>query len=152
MNLNEENVDERHIELENAVIGKLLDGDDPVLEALRQQFELSRVAKRMFSGFGFITDFIVPQDIPPVEAKSLFFLSDVTADLNGQPEAAGFHIQVKNGRMKLLEGFTYNDPWPMQLFSFDVTYKYPPALAQAHPDRDRNERLLDWVRDQWQKS
>ena len=35
--------------------------------------------------------------------------------------------------MKLLEGFTYNDPWPMQLFSFDVSYKYPPALAEAHP-------------------
>ena len=152
MNLDEQNVDERHIELENAVIGKLLDGDDPVLQGLRQQFELSRVAKRMFSGFGFITDFIVPQDVPPVEAKSLFFLSDVVADLNGQDEAAGFHIQVKNGRMKLLEGFTYNDPWPMQLISFDVGYKYPAALAAAHPNRARNERLSDWVRGQWQKS
>ena len=150
--LNQSQVDDTHVALEQTVMELLLSGGDPVLEALHDQYRLSRVARRMFSGVGFVTDFMVPGDVPSINAKSLFFLSDVRADLNGVPEAAGFHAQIKNGRLKLLEGFTFADPWPTPLAEFKVYYNYPPAVAQKNPNRAPDERLMDFVRQQWQKS
>lgn len=145
-------VDDSHVALEKAVMDLLLAGDAPVLDALRDQYRLSRIGKRMFSGVGFLTDFVVPQDVPAVDAKSLFFLSDVRADLNNVQGAAGFHAQVKNGRLKLLEGFTFDDPWPSGFVDFNVYYRYPPAVIKKHPNHPPSERLMDYVREQWQKT
>ncbi len=152
MYLDQSQVDDTHVALEQTIMELLLSGADPILEALRDQYRLSRVARRMFSGVGFVTDFVVPKDVPSVAVKSLFFLSDVRADLNGAPEAAGFHAQIKNGRLKLLEGFTFADPWPTPLVEFNVHYRYPPAVAQKNPNRAPDERLMDFVRQQWQGS
>lgn len=145
-------VDDSHVALEQAVMDLLLAGDDPVLDALRDQYRLSRIGKRLFSGVGFVTDFVVPRDVAAVNAQSLFFLSDVRADLNNVPGAAGFHAQVKNGRLKLLEGFTFEGSWPSAFVDFKVYYRYPPAAIKQHPNHSPSERLMDYVREQWQKT
>ncbi len=125
----------------------LLAGDDPVLKTLRAQFAQATIKKRMFSGVGFVTDFAVPQDAELAQANALFFLADVTADLNGAI-GAGFHIQVKGGRLKLLEGFTYDDLWP-PLMTYKISYKYPPAVITAYPEWTPETRLLDYIRTLW---
>ena len=148
-----EAVDPAHLDLERAVVGLLLAGDDPVLEILRAQHAGARAIRRMFSGVGFVTDFALPPDVPAaIEAKSLFFLSDVGADLNGRAEAAGFHIQVKNGRLKLLEGFAYAEMWPSSLQSFTTRYRYPPSLLAKYPEAGGNVRAMEFVGAQWRKS
>jgi hypothetical protein len=143
--------DDTHLALEKAVMDLLLAGDDPVLEVLRQQYQFATATKRMFSGVGFLTDFQIPADMKRIEiegVKSLFFLSDVGADFNGRSGMAGFHAQVKSGKLKVLEGFAYDEPWPM-LMSFDVYYKYPPAVAAQAPDRPADERVMDYVQSLW---
>ncbi len=144
-------LDPGYVELENAVVTLLLAGEDPVLEALRAQYAAGGIVKRMFSGVGFFAEFAIPETAPAADAKSLFFLSDIRADLNGARGAAGFHIQVKNGRLKLLEGFSYEDAWPPVIQDFEVYYAYPAAVAEAHPGRDPKTRLIAAIRDQWQK-
>lgn len=143
-------IDESHVALERAVMDLLLAGDHPVLDCLRRQFTQARVAKRMLSGVGFMTDYALPDDVELVQGKSLFFLSDAAADLNGQPNAAGFHAQIKGGRLKLLEGFSFEEVWPVQIFDMRVYYKYPAGVLQAHGDWDGTARILDYVEQQWQ--
>ena len=151
MFVDESHVDAGHVSLEREVMDLLLAGDDPVLSGLREQLQQCRVAKRMFSGVGFVTDFALPTEVSPIDAKSLFFLSDVRADLNGQRAAAGFHCQVKGGRLKLLEGFSFNDQWPSTLMDFKAYYHYPASVAAKAPDQLGGTRNLDYVRSQWTK-
>lgn len=143
-------VDDAYLNFEAAIMELLLAGDDPVLDALRAQYEASSVKKRMFSGVGLMANFDVPMDLPTADGKSLFFLSDGCADINGSKAIAGFQVQVKSGRIKTLEAYTYSDPWPAQIFSFDVFYRYPASTPGDTADRAPKTRLLDQVRKQWQ--
>lgn len=142
-------VDDAYVNFEKAVVDVLLDGDDPVLSALRAQFQASTVKKRMFSGVGFMTDFNVPAELPRAEGKSLFFLSDVCADINGSKAVAGFQVQIRNGRLKTLEGYTFSEPWPARIAAFDLYYRYPANTPGESADRPPKTRLIDQVRAQW---
>ena len=143
-------VDDAYLNFEKAVVDLLLDGDDPVLSALRAQFQASTVKKRMFSGVGFMTDFDVPVELPRADGKSLFFLSDVCADINGSKAVAGFQVQIRNGRLKTLEGYTFSEPWPARILAFDLYYRYPAKTSGESASRPPKTRLIEQVRTQWQ--
>jgi len=113
-------------ELEQAVLDKLLGGDHPILSALRVQAKRVRVVRRKCTGVGFFCDFDVPQDVPRLTQKTDFHFGDVTATVDGLTHGAGFVLFVRNGHLAVLEGYTYDEPWPQGLHNVALTYQREP--------------------------
>lgn len=113
-------------ELEQAVLDKLLAGDHPVLAALRVQAERARVTRRESTGAGFFCDFAVPSDVPPLAATRDFRIGDVNASLDGLEHGAGFVLFVRDGRLAMLEGYTYEERWPREIGNLRLTYQREP--------------------------
>lgn len=99
--------------LERDVLDKLLAGDHPSLMVLRRQLEASLVKERKFSGKGFFTELHVPEDAPPAPtSKSRVRFGDVIADVEGVEHGVGFLLFIDDGRLVMLEGYTFEGPWP----------------------------------------
>ena len=112
-------------DLERAVLGKLLEGEHPVLAALREQAARVQVARREVTNAGFFCDLEAPE-MAAQTARTTFTLDDVVAELEGTQQGASFVLIVKKGRMTLLEGFTRDEPWPEQVRSFTLRYANEP--------------------------
>jgi hypothetical protein len=88
----------------------LLAGDHPALAILRAQFELARIASIELSGVGFFAEIEVPR-----QAKTLGSV-DLTGGhanirLSDLHEPAGCVLFVRDGRLSMLEGYTYVGAW-----------------------------------------
>jgi hypothetical protein len=109
--------------LELAVLAKLLEGDDPRLRALQRQLQGIRAESREFTGAGFYTGLVVPPSAPPAPMDALKgTLSDVDAEIDGLQHGAGFLLYIKAARLDLLEGYTYDEPWPEVVGGFRLTH------------------------------
>jgi hypothetical protein len=42
-----------------------------------------------------------------------FHIGDVSGELEGLANGAGFVLFIRDGRLKMLEGFTFDEPWPV---------------------------------------
>lgn len=102
---------------------KLLAGEHPVLEALREQFRASQVSKRELTGCGFFTYFKVDPTISaaPTNLASIK-LGDVDAKISGLEHGAGFVLFVTDGYLDNLEGYSYDELWPTTISDFMLTY------------------------------
>jgi hypothetical protein len=111
------------LKLEAAVLTMLLDGTHPALVALRQQLVAARVKSRKLSGVGFFIEFNVPQYIEaaPIKNKNTHF-GDVIAKLPNLHYGAGFLLFIKDGKLDMLEGYSYDEPWPKQVTKFKLEY------------------------------
>jgi hypothetical protein len=118
---------------EQAVMDTLLAGDHPVLVVLRAQADEARLASREYSGAGFFCSFEVPPSAPRLDAKQNFHFGDVNAIVEGLEHGAGFVIFVRGGRLDMLEGYSYEEPWPEDVRSFKLTYQRDPRELQL-PD------------------
>lgn len=107
--------------LEISVLKKLLDGDLPLLTQLRRQLELCTIEKRELTGCGFYTTLVIPQDIPLTPGLDIIF-GDVVADIPELTSGAGFLLYIKNGVLDMLEGYSYDEPWPESINSFKLEY------------------------------
>ncbi len=107
--------------IEEAVLKKLLDGDLLLLVQLRRQIEICRVVKRELTGFGFYTTLIVPDSIPRASGVNIKF-GDVVGEIPGLTSGAGFLIYLKDGVLDMLEGYSYDEPWPSSIKSFRLKY------------------------------
>ena len=94
---------------------------------LRDQIGSARVVKRTFTGVGFFTDIEVPERCIPVPGAPRFHLSGVTGDGPKLQHGIGFVLLVERGRLRQLEGFTYDEPWPSDLG--EITLAYAPEGA-----------------------
>lgn len=111
---------ERFSNFEQAVIEMLLAGDHPSLEVLHSQLEESEFTREL-TGAGFYLNFVVPdrcQTVTPPE----FRVGDVDAKVKGLDYGAGFVLFVENGRLKVLEGYSYEEPWPDNIEEFTLSY------------------------------
>jgi len=111
-------------DLEQAVLDKLLSGDHPVLAALRAQAAKARLIKRECTGVGDFCYFKVPAEAPIL--KGDFVIDDINAELEGLAHGAGFQIFITDGRLDVLEGYTYDEPWPQEVGKFTLTYLSEP--------------------------
>ena len=111
-------------DLEQAVLDKLLAGDHPALSTLREQARRAQLVGREYTGVGFFCDFQVPGDVPVVSGD--FHISDVVGELHGLAHGTGFVLFVRDGRLNMLEGFTYDEPWPQEIGQFTLTYESEP--------------------------
>ena len=113
--------------LERAVLEKLLAGDASVLGTLRQQLCAASVAKRELTGVGFFCTLVVPSAEPAVaEITGQGPFGDVEADIEGLQHGAGFLLWLKDGRLSMLEGFSYDEPWPSEVDRFELKYNKEP--------------------------
>ncbi len=117
---------------ETAVLTKLLAGDHPALGVLREQLAQASVASRKSSGAGFFVTFDLPSDAPvaPVRAGRIHF-GDVAATFAPLEHGAGFVLFVRDGRLEMLEGYSYGEPW----------HDEPEKFALAYTDKDRSAVL-----------
>jgi hypothetical protein len=107
-------------ELERAVLAKLLQGEHPLLNQLRRQLAQCRVSRREMTGHGFFT-YIDTGDVPPAGDVKVTF-GDVVAEIEGMPDGAGFALYIEHGRLSMLEGYGYDDPWPNSIANYILKY------------------------------
>lgn len=125
-------------ELEQAVLNKLLSGDHPALAVLRVQAEKARVVKRKKTGVGFFCDFEVEASAPALDGD--FQISDVYGELSNLAHGAGFVLFIRSGRLSMLEGFTFDEPWPQHVCDFKLSYDRDPRDLQLPETVQRNRR------------
>jgi hypothetical protein len=108
--------------LEQQVLDMLLRGQDEVLTILRQQAQRLQVSSREMTGVGFYTEFLVPPDVPHVPGRPTFKLRDVNGTADNVSHGLGFLLYVKDGALSMLEGYTYDEPWPDDVRGLVLTY------------------------------
>jgi hypothetical protein len=124
--------------LEQAVMEKLLEGDNPVLGDLREQFRQIESVEREFTGAGFRTKFRLAPDVRPL-SKGFLTFGDVAASIPELKNGAGFVLFVRDGVLKELEGYTYGDEsWPSQASRFELGY-----IVKGQVKRQRDTEALD---------
>jgi hypothetical protein len=110
---------------EQAVLDKLLAGDDPALAILREQARHASLRSREMTGVGFHCHFDVPDNAERLGHEK-FHLGDVNASVSGLAHGAGFVLFVEDGRLAMLEGYSYDEPWPISIDGFQLSYQADP--------------------------
>lgn len=98
--------------LESAVLSGLLEGDLSVLSVLRAQVEHATVRRREWTGVGFWTDLDVPSSIPRLTRTERFQVTGVYGRHPALEAGVGFALDVSDGVVRSLEGYTYEEAWP----------------------------------------
>jgi hypothetical protein len=112
--------------LERSVMEMFLSGEHPSLHTLRRQLAAFRTARREFTGVGFFTYFAVPSGSERAHLSGQIVLTDVWATVKGLEHGAGFVLFVVDGLLDMLEGFTFDEPWPQEISEFTVRYAKTP--------------------------
>src|SRR4051812_20594620 len=99
--------------LESAVLDKLLECHEELLDAIREQLAHASVSSRKFTGVGFFTHFAIPAEAPVRRDLESAELKHVGAKISGLADGAGFILFIRDGVISFLEGYTYGDAaWP----------------------------------------
>ncbi len=106
-------------EFEQAVMHKIMEHDTAINKILREQYKRAHIQDRSFSGVGFFTDFIVPNNIPHIIQHVEYDYGDVKAIIN-DIDGYGFILFIDDGVMTLLEGYTWRDSWPDTIYSYSL--------------------------------
>ena len=134
-----------HIEFEKKLMDMLLDGDDDVLEGLREQYRNSTVESREFTGVGFFTNFIINTDVPPVAGGRNFVFGDVFTDFGSFETSSGFLLFIKDGYLSMLEGWTVADYWPDNYSGIQLYYHVKVgSIYQPTDERNLHELRKEW--------
>ena len=110
------------LKIEKAVLAKLLEGPSPLLVELRRQFAACTIKDREFTGCGFFTNFSVPEGTCKKDGFDLVIGDVLGEDIPELQYGAGFLLFITDGILDCLEGFSYNEPWPVQVDEFRLTY------------------------------
>lgn len=112
--------------IEAAVLQMLLDGEHPVLAALRQQLSGLTVKAREHTGVGFFAELSVAETACPAPLPSgTARFGDVDATSSSLQCGAGFLLYVDDGFLTCLEGYAYEGPWPERIGEFSLRYWAP---------------------------
>lgn len=120
---------------EHQIMQKLLAGEHPGLEILRKQFEKVIITARELTGCGFYTDFQVPECQSLHPSIKQFDISDVHGDIATIEHGCSFILFIKDGKLSLLECYTYGeDPFPANPNFTRLYYAHipnPPLVVEA---------------------
>jgi hypothetical protein len=106
--------------LEKAVLDMLLDVQGEPFATLRQQMEHVTVIDREFTGVGFFTTFSIRDGAPVACNLPDSTFGDVGAEIPGLMHGAGFVLFIRDGGVSMLEGYTYDQPWPATTDGFKL--------------------------------
>ena len=129
---------------EHEAIATIVGQDHPVFEGLRMQLARSEVSEREFTGVGFFTTLAVPSDVPSVPVRRRLHLGDVAVTMDGVAHGVGLVLFVEDGRLALLEGFTYDDPWPNEIVNYTISPGGVTHLGGSQTDLEQVDAA--WVR------
>ena len=125
--------------LERAVLNKFLEGNDPVLDALRRQMPGISVVERKKTGTGFFTELsnaLGTERAPTRPGTSR--LGDLEATIDGLAHGAGFLLYVHDGLLSMLEGYSYEEPWPTEIRNFALRFSKADRSAVLSKLRESN--------------
>jgi hypothetical protein len=112
--------------LETEAMDWPLRGEDPILEALRQQFAQATLRSRKMTGAGFYLTFDVPDDVARLQdtfqVKSDFRLGDVEAQVDSLKAGIGFLLWISGGKLDFLEAYTFDETWSPEIGSVSFGY------------------------------
>lgn len=100
----------------------LLCGEDEVLTILREQAKQAQVTSREMTGVGYFTKFLVPLAVPRLPGCPTFKIGDVNGAADNIKHGLGFLLYVTDGALSMLEGYTYDEPWPNEVHGLTLTY------------------------------
>lgn len=106
--------------LERAVLTAMLKGEGGEFTALRTQLARATVVSRTHSGVGFVTRITVPDDVPALGDADSPRLRPVLAVHPQLAERAEFLLQLRGGRLAVLEAYCYAGGWPADEAEFRV--------------------------------
>jgi hypothetical protein len=108
--------------LEKAVLEMLVEGKAETFQLLRKQYLAGHVVERHLTGVGFWTYFSIPDEVAKLPGNPSFRFGDVSADIKGLQNGAGFLLLVKHGYIHMLEGYSFGEPWPDVTNTFTLNY------------------------------
>jgi hypothetical protein len=108
--------------LECEVAKMLLAGEDGALAVLRDQLKHAQVRSREMTGVGFYAEFALPFDAVRIKSQPNFKLGDVTGKATNVQHGLGFLLYVTDGGIAMLEGYTYDEPWPDEVQGLVLSY------------------------------
>jgi hypothetical protein len=106
-------------DLERDAMATMLRHDHPVTTLLRAQLDECRIKGRELTGVGFFTDIVVPQALA-VPGLGSMHLNDAVVEIAGLEHGVGFVLFIRDGKLDVLEGFTYDEPWPDKIGNYSV--------------------------------
>lgn len=77
------------------------------------------VSSRELSGVGFLTDLKKSEKFKIGEGNETYKFGDLGAKINASIDT-GYLIYVENGFLDAIEGYTYADDWPEDIFQIDI--------------------------------
>lgn len=102
-------------EFERQIIEALVDRH-PQAVTLKHQAERSQVRSREMTGVGFFLHLQVDDSAERLhDVPDRLWVRGVSAELAGLAHGAGFAMLIERGAIHLVEGFTYDEPWPPEI-------------------------------------
>ena len=95
-------------DLEVAALRSIFSETPELADGLERQLAVAVVTKRENSGVGFFTDLAIPEEAPRVASASVLGY-ETHAHVKGIEHFLGFVLFVRDGRMSLLEGYSFGD-------------------------------------------
>lgn len=78
-----------------------------------RQTDSANVLSRDYTGVGVFIELSVPDDLA-IPAKEKRTFSNLVGKMDGLKNGFGAVLFVENGKIQLLEFFTYDEPWPKE--------------------------------------
>jgi hypothetical protein len=94
----------------STLLPQLIEGAHPALAALREQYRVATTSEIALTGVGFFVHFEVPPSAPLTDPVN-FTGGSAEIMLTGTEHGAGCIVLVRDGRLSMFEGFTYDGPW-----------------------------------------
>lgn len=117
--------------LERTVLDFALAGDHPTLDILRRQAQAVTVVARDLTGHGFFTQLAVDATRAAIGGGPRLVISDLDGQTDALAHGVGFNVFVEDGYLAVIEGFSFDEPWPMGLS--EVTLSYSTSIAPGGP-------------------
>jgi hypothetical protein len=115
-------------DFEAAILTKMLEGEAEILAPLRQQYQMGTCTSRELTGVGFFCAFEVPKELA-LSGSPDFEISDVSAEVEGLSRGLDLLLFVRAGLITMLEGATYDEPYPEVVRKFRLFYQFVPRVV-----------------------
>mgnify|MGYP000035322046 CR=1 FL=1 len=105
-----ENLPASALFLVDALLPGLLEGEDPDLRVLRDQYRVATAESVEWTGHGFFLTFVLPVNATLTKRSSLAG-GGARIELDGNPDAAGCVLFVNDHRLDCLECYRFVEHW-----------------------------------------
>ena len=106
--------------LERAVLSAIGSGGFDGSEVLGAQLQAITNVRRELDGVGLFLEIEVDGSRAPSFSPREAVIHGVSAQIDGLDYGAGFLLFISGGYMRLLDGFSFSEPWPVVVDGFRV--------------------------------